>query len=313
MNKKHIPVYIITIVLVLILGGMPFYFLDERQQAIITQFGEPIGGPKKKAGFYFKLPFVQKVTYFDKRILEWDGDPNKIPTKEQRNIWIDITARWKISDPLKFYQSVYNESGAHSRLDDIIDASVRSMVNSHNLIEIVRTSNRDFIMGKMLGQSEQEDVEKVAIGKEAIRQKIFDLAKKTAPKYGIELIDVRIKRVSYVEAVRQTAYERMISDRKRAAEKHLSEGRGEKAKWAGKTDKELKQIESEAYKEAQKIKGKADNEAIKIYADAYNKDPQLFSFLKSLEVYKQSIKDESTLILTTESEYFKYLKNSTSE
>lgn len=302
----------IVILLFLVLAGNPFFILNEYEQAIITQFGKPIGSPKRDAGLYLKIPFIQKVTYFDKRLLEWDGDPNQIPTKDKRYIWVDTTARWKIVEPLKFFQSVYNERQAQSRLDDVIDAAVRDLVTSHGLIEIVRSSNRMLEVVDQLDKDfiEEAAFEKISKGREAIRAEILNRAREIVPQYGIELVDLRIKRISYREDVRKKVYDRMISERKRAAEKFRSEGRGEKAKIEGQTDKELKIILSQAYKEAQKIKGQADKEATEIYAEAYKQDPDFFAFLKTLQAYSESVDEDTFLILTTDSEYFKYLKAS---
>ena len=309
--KTNIAVAIF-ILLVLFLAGNPFFVVNEYEQAIITQFGEPMGEPFRKAGLYLKVPFIQKVNYFDKRILEWDGYPNQIPTKDKKYIWVDTTARWRITEPLKFFQSVYDERGGQARLDDIIDAAVRDLVTSNNLVEIVRSSNRLLEDAEIIDKDfvEEEALEKISIGRESIRKRILDMAKEIVPQYGIELIDVRIKRVNYVEEVKTKVYDRMISERKRAAEEYRSEGKGKKAEIEGQTEKELKQILSLAYKDAQKIKGEADKEATQIYAQAYNQDPEFFAFLKSLESYTESIGQDSLLILTTDSEYFKYLKES---
>ncbi|RKY33856.1 MAG: protease modulator HflC [Candidatus Omnitrophota bacterium] len=302
----------LIILLFLFFLGNPFFVVNEYEQAIVTQFGRPVGEPLKKAGLYFKLPFVQKVNYFEKRILEWDGYPTQIPTKDKKYIWVDTTARWKINEPLKFFQSVYNERGAQARLDDIIDAAVRDLVTSHNLIEIVRNSNRLLEEAKIEKTDfvEASALERVSWGRGKLREEILKRAQEITPKYGIELVDVRIKRVNYVEEVRRKVYDRMISERKRAAERYRSEGRGKKAEIEGQTEKELKKILSSAYKTAQKIKGEADKEATKIYATAYSKDPEFFAFLKSLSAYSESIDEDTTLILTTDSEYLKYLKSS---
>lgn len=311
MNSKYIPLILAFVFIFIVLSGSPFYIIYEHQQAIVTQFGKPIGQPRKQAGLHFKIPFIQKVTYFDKRILDWDGDPDQIPTKEKRNIWVDTTARWKIADPLKFLQSVYDERGAQSRLDDIIDAAVRDLVSSHNLIELVRTSNKMMTIQPLQDQgvSQESVFDEIKSGREAIRKEIFERAKKIVPQYGIELIDVRIKRLNYVEQVKKRVYERMVSERKRAAERHRSEGRGEKAKIEGKTAKELKDILSSAYKKAEIIKGKAEKTTTEIYASAYSEDPDFFSFLKTLDAYLQSIDEDTIFILTTDSDYFKYLKD----
>ncbi|MCD6539325.1 MAG: protease modulator HflC [Candidatus Omnitrophica bacterium] len=304
----------LIILLFLFFLGNPFFVVSEYEQAIVTQFGKPVGEPFKKAGLYFKLPFIQKVNYFEKRILEWDGYPTQIPTKDKKYIWVDTTARWRISQALKFFQSVYNERGAQARLDDIIDAAVRDLVTSHNLIEIVRNSNRLLDEAKIEKTDfvEASALEKVSWGREKLREEILKRAQEITPKYGIELVDVRIKRVNYVEEVRRKVYDRMISERKRAAERYRSEGRGKKAEIEGQTEKELKKILSSAYKTAQKIKGEADKKATQIYATAYSKDPEFFAFLKSLSAYSESIDEDTTLILTTDSEYLKYLKSSKS-
>ncbi len=288
-----------------------FYTVDETKQVVVTQFGELIGEPITQAGLYFKLPW-QKVNYFDKRILQWDGDANQIPTRDKRFIWVDTTARWRIADPLKFMQSVRTETSAQSRLDDIIDASTRDVISSHRLIEAIRSSNRIF---EYINQTQntdnsdlvQSEIEEIQIGREELARKILLRAAETMPSYGIELVDVRIKRINYVEEVKRKVYERMISERKRAAEQFRSEGQGKKAEIEGQMTKELKEIQAEAYKQAQMIKGKADAEAIKIYADAYNKDPEFYSFLKTLETYKRTMGKDTNLILSTDNQFFEQL------
>jgi membrane protease subunit HflC len=313
MNKSFTP-FILIAIIGIILAGNPFYIVNEGEQVIITQFGQPIGKPVVNAGLHIKIPFIQKVNKFEKRILAWDGYPNQIPTKDKKYIWVDTTARWKIKDPLKFFQSVYDERGAQARLDDIIDSAVRDEVTSQNLVEIVRSSNR-LISAISQGTEQEAFIEKgalepITVGREKIRQQILVHAKELAPQYGIDIIDVQIKRVNYVQEVRDKVYERMIAERKRAAEKYRSEGRGVRADVEGKTDKELKGILSQAYKEAQTIKGEADAKSTKIYADAYNKDPNFYAFLKTLETYNNTVDQNTTLILTTESEYYQYLKDS---
>lgn len=292
--------------------GSPFYILYEGRQAIITQFGKPVGEPVTQAGLKLKIPFIQNVHYFEKRILEWDGYPNQIPTKDKKYIWVDTTARWKIVDPLKFYQSVSNERGAQARLDDIIDSAVRDAVTSHKLISIVRSTNR--VMEELTLKSDESEsieesaLEKINVGREELRKEIITRAKELVHNYGIELIDVRIKRVNYIEEVRKKVYDRMIAERKRAAEKYRSEGRGIRAEIEGKTEKELKLILSEAYKKSQKIKGEADSKATQIYAEIYSKDKEFYTFLKTLETYKNTVDKDSIIILTTDSDYFRYLK-----
>lgn len=312
MNKNPLPL-IIAVIAIAVLANC-FYIMPEGRQVIITQFGDPIGGAITEAGMRFKLPW-QKVNSFEKRMLEWDGDPNQIPTKDKKYITVDTTARWRIKDPLKFFQSVYDERGGQGRLDDIVDAAVRDAVTSHDLIEMVRTTNR-LVKELQISQENKEFIEESALeeihmGRDMLREEIVKRAQVLAPQYGIEIIDVRIKRVNYVEEVRRKVYERMIAERKRAAEEYRSEGRGTRAEIEGKTEKELKGILSQAYKKSQEIKGEADAKSTKIYAEAYSQDPELFSFLKTLETYKSTLNGNTTLILTTEGDYFKYLKEIT--
>ena len=311
MNKLSIGLILGIVCIIVILAGNPFFVINEGQQVIITQFGEPIGEEITNAGLHLKAPFIQKVNHFEKRILEWDGYPNQIPTKDKRYIWVDTTARWKIKDPLKFFQSVYDERGAHARLDDIIDSAVRDAVTSQNLIELVRTTNRLLTEAENLKNAnnyiEEGTLESIKVGREKIRKDVVEKAQILAPQYGIELIDVQFKRINYVEEVRQKVYERMVAERRRAAEQYRSEGRGIRAEIEGRTGKELKAILSNAYKQAQEVKGAAEAKATKIYAEAYNKDPEFFYFLKTLETYKNTIDENTIAILTTEGEYFKYL------
>jgi len=302
---------VIAVALLIISGAL--YTVDETQQVVITMFGKPMGDPVTKAGLHFKMPFIHQANYFDKRVLEWDGEPNQIPTKDKRYIWVDTTARWKIVDALKFLQSVGNEMGAHARLDDIIDSATRNAVTSNLLVEAVRNTNRIIeetqdVEESRVGQAEEE-LEIINLGRELLTRNVFKEASEFVPQYGIELIDVRVKRINYVADVQKKVFERMISERKRAAEQYRSEGQGTKAEIEGKRGKELKQIQSQAYKVAEELKGKADAEAIDIYADAYNRDPEFYSFVKTLETYKNTIDANTTVILTTDSEYLQYLKD----
>ncbi len=305
-----ITVFVIIIALLVISGVV--YTIDETQQVVITQFGEPIGKPITKAGLHFKMPFIQQANYFDKRILEWDGNPNQIPTKDKRYIWVDTTARWRIVDALKFLQSVSSETGAHARLDDIIDSATRDFITSHKLVEAARNTNR--IIEEASAKEDESidqitgELEKIEFGRNALTRGILLEASKIVPQYGIELVDVRVKRINYVSEVQKKVFDRMISERKRAAEQYRSEGQGKKAEIEGQMGKELKQIRSEAYKVAEEVKGKGDAEATDIYADAYNRDPDFYAFMKTLDTYKNTVDKDSTLILTTNSEYLKYLK-----
>lgn len=304
-----ITIGLIVVVIVAFMSGL-IYTVDETKQVVITQFGKPMGRPVTEAGLHFKKPFIQQAHYFEKRLLEWDGDPNQIPTKDKKYIWVDTTARWKIADALKFLQSVTNEMGAHARLDDIINSATRDAITKHILVEAVRNSNR--IIEDVKEDTEiivtEEAIEPVKTGREKIENLILKKAQELAPQYGIELVDVRIKRINYVTEVRRKVYERMIAERKRAAERYRSEGQGRSAEIAGQREKELKLITSQAYKVAQGLKGKADAQAIQIYAQAYAQDPAFYSFLKTLETYRDTIDEGTTLILSIESDYYKYLK-----
>jgi len=305
--EKWIPIGVGIIIAIIILSSI-FYIVDEAQQVVITEFGQPVGKPITRAGLYVKKPFIQKVNRFEKRLLTWDGSPTQIPTKDKKYIWVDTTARWKIVDPLKFLQSVGSEREAQARLDDIIDSATRDKITAHSLYEIVRNTNREFIVSEVFVQKEEETGE-VLKGRERISREILKEAAKLTPQYGIELVDVRIKRLNYVEEVRQKVYARMISERKRVAEQYRSEGQGKKAGIEGMREKELQRITSEAYKRAQIIKGEADAKATRIYAQAYSKDPEFYSFLKTLETYTRTLSGDSVIILTTDSELYKYLKS----
>ena len=300
---------VIVLVFILFMVGWA-YVVPETHQVVITQFGKPVGDIITAAGLHFKKPFIQKAQYFEKRLLGWDGDPNQIPTKDKKFIWVDTTARWKISNALTFLQTVGNETGAHSKLDDIINSATRDTITSHLLVEAVRDSNRIIELDE---DSEDmivtdEALESIEVGRAQLEAAILNIAQELAPQYGIEVVDVRIKRLNYVENVRNEVYGRMIAERKRAAELYRSEGHGKRAEIDGQRGKELKRITSEAYRTAQGLKGTADAEVTKIYADAYNQDPEFYSFLKTLDTYGKTIDSDTTLILTTEDEYYRHLK-----
>ena len=302
------PIIVALIFVSILLARGSLYVVNEAEQAIVTQFGKPVGEVVNR-GLHFKLPFVQDVNRFEKRILKWDGDPNQIPTKDKKFIWIDTTARWRISDPLLFYTSVSTERGAQSRLDDIIDSVARDAVSGRLLVELVRGS--DYV-----GQEDERfEVDGVAIpkdqlvGREEIMAGILEKARASTPEYGIELLDVQIKRINYVEQVLNRVYERMINERKKVAAQYRSEGEGEKAETLGKMQRELKEISSEAYRKVLEIRGGADAEAASIYANAYNQDKDFYAFLRTLESYKKTINKNGRLIISTDSDYYKYLKN----
>ncbi|HPR17274.1 MAG TPA: protease modulator HflC [Candidatus Cloacimonadota bacterium] len=307
MNKYSLIILIIALIVIF----NSFFTLDERQQAIITQFGDPIGDKITKAGLHLKIPFIQKVNYFEKRILEWDGEAKQIPTSDKRYIWLDTFSRWRIVDPLKFYQTVRSESFAHGRLDDIISGTTRDVVSSNSLIELVRNTNRSLVFTEEYqdnyGGGVQEEI--IDMGRNNIANQIFQRAASLCEEYGIQLIDVKVKRINYNEEVGQKVYERMISERQKIAAKYRSEGQGSSAEILGKKQKELDQIQSEAYKNAQEIIGRADAEATKIFADAYNRDPNFFEFLKTLEAYTATMDNKNTMIMTTDSDYYKFLKD----
>ncbi len=287
------------------------YVVSETNQVIITQFGEPIGGAVTSAGLHFKAPFIQKANYFEKRWLEWDGDPNQIPTRDKKYIWVDSYARWRISDPLVFFQRVRDERGAQSRLDDIIDGETRNAIANYDLNEVVRSSNREFELTEEIALIEiPEAIAKINIGRERIAQIILESASKITPQFGVELKDVRIKRINYVDEVQHKVFDRMIAERKRIASKYRSEGDGKSAEIRGQKEKELKRIQSEAYRKAQEIKGKADAEATRIYAQAYSLDPEFYQFMKTLETYRQSLDSETWLLLSSDSEFLKFLRTS---
>ena len=307
--KLKVLIGAIIILLIALFSGA--YTIDETEQVVITQFGKAIGKPKIAAGLYFKIPIIQQANYFPKNLLEWDGDPGQIPTLDKTFIWVDTFARWKIVEPLKFFQTVNNVTGAMARLDDIIDPAVRNFITSHPLIETVRMSNRKldtFELG--VDQiAEKRILVKIKTGREKIIKGILEQASPKLKKFGIQVVDVAIKRLNYVEEVRKSVYGRMIAERKQIAQKFRSEGQGEARKIEGNREKELKRITSEAYRTAQVIKGKADAESTMIYAQAYNRDPDFYYFLKSLDVYKETMDKDTSLVLSTDSDFLKYLRD----
>ncbi|BBB32594.1 membrane protease subunit HflC [Thermotomaculum hydrothermale] len=306
---KSAVVIIVLAILGLFLLSSSAFIVKETEQVVITQFGKPVGKPITESGLHFKIPFIQKANFFEKRWLEWDGDANQVTTKDKKYIWIDTYARWRIKDPLKFFETVGNEMGAQSRLDDILDGETRIAIAKYNLIEVVRTTNRPMEMAATYSGELSDNSEfTVKVGREKITRQILEKISKITPSYGIEVVDVRIKRVNYVESVRKKVYQRMISERKRIAEQYRSEGMGKKAEIIGKTQRELEKIRSEAYKKAQEIKGKADAEATKIYAQAYSKDPNFYKFLKTLETLEKTVKKDDVLILSTDSDVYNLMK-----
>ena len=304
-------VLIAVVVVVLIVLTQSMYTVSEIEQAIITQFGEPVGEPVVSAGLHFKIPFIQRVNVFDKRFLEWDGNPNQVPTKDKRFIWVDTYARWRITDPLLFFQRLRDELGAQSRLDDILDGETRNAVARHDLIELVRSTNRNVEDVQIESEEEAVILNQIERGRQEITAEILETASGRTSDLGIELLDLRLKRINYVEEVQQDVFARMIAERKRIAEQFRSEGQGESARIDGERERDLARITSEAYREAEELRGKADAEATRIYANAYNRDTDFYAFMKSLETYEQTMDAETSFILGTDSELLRFLDSST--
>ncbi|MCL7488037.1 MAG: protease modulator HflC [Desulfobulbaceae bacterium] len=307
--KKFIQVILLIIIAALAVSVWDgFFILEEGQQAVITQFGRPVGDSLTEAGLKFKTPFIQKVRFFEKKILIWDGDPNQIPTNDKTFIYIDTTARWRITDALRFLQAVGTETRAQSLLDDIIDGTVRDFVNKNNLIEIIRSSDwsPEFMVSLT---ASGELVYPPELGRDKISEMVMEAASRVTPQYGIELMQVMFKRVNYIDSVRQKVYDRMISERKRIAAEKRSQGEGRKAEILGRVERELKEITSGAQKEAVTIKGEADAEATRIYGEIYSKHPEFYAFQKSLESYRDIITDNTSLILSSDSDLFKYMES----
>jgi len=301
---------LLPIVILLIVLFTSAYVVDETEQVVLTQFGREIGTPKREPGLYFKIPFIQQANYFPKNLLEWDGDPGQIPTLDKTFIWVDTFARWKIVDPLKFFQTVNNMPGALGRLDDIIDSAVRNFVTSYPLIETVRMTNREldtFEVG-IDAVKDASPLGEVSMGRVSITKGILEQAQPKLVAFGIELVDVKFKLLNYVEEVQKSVFGRMIAERKQIAEKFRSEGKGEARKIEGEMERDLKKITSEAYMKAQEIKGKSDGEATRIYAEAFGKDPEFYSFVQTLETYRETMGGDSSLILSTDSDFLKFFK-----
>ena len=312
MNSK-LTYLLIAIFIVSALVYSSAFVVDETEQVVVTRFGKIIRQPITDPGLNFRLPFFDKVNKYPKNLLFWDGDPGQIPTLEKTYIWVDAFARWRIIDPVKFKQTVDTVFSAQSRLDEIIDPAVRNAVTSYRLIETVRKSNRELDTYEVgIEKDDSENQRQPAIittGREKIMLGILKEAQPKLDKFGIELVDVKIKRVNYVDQVRKSVYDRMIAERKQIAEKFRSEGIGEARKIRGDKERELKRIDSEAYRIAEEIKGKADAEATDIYARAFGVDPEFYSFLKTMEVYRETLGNDSTLVLSTDSDFLNYLKS----
>ncbi|MFP3983392.1 MAG: protease modulator HflC [Desulfurivibrionaceae bacterium] len=309
MNRyvRYILIVAVVAAIITVIDGL--YVLQENKQAMVTQFGRPVGEPVTEAGLHFKKPFVQDVRYFEKRVLIWDGDPKQIPTRDKTFVYIDTTARWKIDDALKYLKAVHDERGAQSVLDDIINSMVREMVNKNNLTDIIRSSDWEDVTGSA---KEAETVKgDIKHGRDKLQDMVYEAASEQTRQYGIKLVDVLFKRVNYIESVRRSVYDRMISERERIAEEKRSLGQGEKAEILGELDRDLKDISSSAQQKVEVIEGEADANATAIYAKAYKKDPEFYSFTKSLQSYEKSIGNNTRVIMSSDSEFYKFLNSAT--
>lgn len=307
---KQTAMILVAVVILLVLAtlGGAFYIVTETEQVVITQFGRPVGQAVMTPGLKMKLPFLQQANYFEKRFLEWDGQPNEVPTADKRFIFVDTYARWRITDPLLFFQRLKDEDGAQSRLDDILDGETRNTIAKHELIEVVRSSNRPFAISP--DDTGEEKVKEIKFGRAALEKEVMIHGAERVKELGIEILDFRFKRTNYAAVDRPKVYERMISERKRIAERFRSEGAGEAARINGDRDRELKTITSQAYRKAQEIQGKADAKAADIYAAAYNRDPDFYRFLKTMEVYEKTVDPSTTMVLGTSGEFLRYLGKS---
>ncbi len=308
MKKRYIGIFVLVILL-LLTANSSLYVLNETQQAIVTQFGKPVGEPRTTPGLNFKAPFIQKVQFFDKRYLEWDGERNQVPTMDKKFIFVDSYARWEITNPLQFFIRLRDERSARSRLDDILDGETRNAIASHSLLDLVRSTNRDPEITEEFLEA-LEVLEDISVGKARIEKIVLEKANQRTADLGVRILDFRFKRMNYVDEVRDRVYDRMISERNRIADQFRSEGQGEARKIEGSKERELAEIQSEAFRQSEEIKGRADAEATAIYAGAYNQNRQavdLYKFIRSMESFEKSLDEHTSIILSTDSEFFKYL------
>ena len=308
MGKLFILLITVFIFVIVLIFGGAFYIVNESEQVVITQFGKPVGNPITTPGLKIKKPFLETANYFDKRFIAWDGEPKQVSTRDKRFININTYARWRISDPLQYAKRLFDESKALTRLGSVLEGATQNAIANHDLIELVRSSNRDYVSAQE-NSDEKSNKEKAIIksGRDEITKEILALAKESTKDLGIEILDFKFKRINYVPEVRQKVYERMISERKRIAEEFRSQGAGESARINGQKDRDLKEITSDAYRRSQEIKGRADGEAANIYAGAYNKNPSFYRFMRTMEIYKETLDDETVLVLSTEGEFLKFL------
>jgi len=307
MNGKTGAILLVVVGLTMLLYSAAFV-VDETQQVIITRFGEPVGEAINEPGIKLKVPFIEVANYFDKRFLEWDGDANQVPTRDKRFIWVDSYARWRISEPLRFFERLRDELGAKSRLDDILDGETRNAVARHDLVEVVRSTNREVDASLLESEEETAVLDAIERGRQQIRTAVLETAQARTADLGIELVDFQIKRINYVEEVQRDVFERMIAERNRIAERYRSEGEGEAARIRGERERELARIQSEAYRTAEELRGEADAQATQTYAEAYNRDASFYAFMKSLETLEETADANSTLILSTDADLLEYLK-----
>ncbi|MCG8373851.1 MAG: protease modulator HflC [Balneolales bacterium] len=308
---KGITAIVVGLIAFLLISDGVF-IVNETEQVIITQFGNPVGEAITEPGLNFKVPFIQTANYFEKRYLEWDGAQSEVTTKDKKFIFVDTYARWQITDPLEYYQRLGNERGAQSRLDDILDGETRNAVAANNLDEVIRSTNRVPVADEEIADIVEDSLITISVGRAAIQDEILRLANERASDLGLEILDFRFKRVNYVEDVRRTVYDRMISERNRIADKFRSEGQGESSRINGEKDRELLRIQSEAFREAETIRGEADAQAAAIYNAAYNRNAaarELYAFTKSMEAYRNTIDSETSLIISTNSDFYKYLNS----
>lgn len=312
MPSKNFIILAVLLFFGLIIIFSSAFVVTETEQVIITQFGKPVGDPITTPGIKFKIPIIQQANFFEKRFLEWDGDPNQVPTKDKRFIWVDTYARWRITDPLLFFQRLRDERGAQSRLDDILDGETRNAIANHYLVEIVRSTNRTpQVDEEVTGVGDEELFAKIEYGRETITREILKASAERTQDLGLELLDLRIKRINYVQEVREKVYDRMISERQRIADKYRSEGQGEASKILGEKERELKRITSEAFKTSEEIRGKADARATRIYASGYNRNADsrdFYKFLKTMETYETTFGADDWIIMSSGSDFYKYMK-----
>lgn len=309
---KNITLYVLILVLALLVTTRAAFVIDQAEQGIIVQFGEPIGGVIADPGLHWRLPFIQEVRRFDKRLLDWDGDVSQIPTLGREFIIVDTTARWRISDPLQFLRSVRDESGARTRLDDILDSVVRDIVSGTELEEIVRSADWQVDVSELSEEEvtalENTDLERPTKGRGLLEQDMLGASSRQMADLGIELVDVRIKRINYIDSVREQVESRMIAERQSIAARFRSEGQGSSQEILGEMERELRRISSEAERRAQEIIGRADAEATRIYGEAYGQDPEFYSFFKTLESYAM-LGPNTTLMIDSNSDFFRYLES----